>query len=168
MHTVANSTHLRKKPLRHIAQAGPTTCDYALSRHQLPQHRLEADAALAGERGGFAFRAVIVIAAGKADADFVAAEHRPLAPARRVLVIDQFALPAALRAAVSADIVEEGIAAADAAVMQHHDAGVAGVDAVEHPDVERIESVGDTVGSAGARRWRRILADPSQHSLDGA
>ena len=51
----------------------------SLDLSQLSQHRLEADAALAGERGGFAFRAFVVVAAGKADADLVAAEHRPLA-----------------------------------------------------------------------------------------
>ena len=36
------------------------------------------------------------------------------------------------------------------AVMQHHDAGVAAVDAIEHPDVNGIESVADAIRSAGA------------------
>ena len=31
--------------------------------------------------------------------------------------------------------------------MQQHDAGVAGIDAVEHPDVDRIETVSDAVGA---------------------
>ena len=68
----------------------------ALRLRQLPQHGLEADAAFAGERGGFRFRAVIVVGAGKADADFVAAEQRPLALARRMFAVDQFALPPAV------------------------------------------------------------------------
>src|SRR4051794_23476421 len=84
-----------------------------------------------------------------------------------MLVIDQFALPAAVRAAVGTDIVEEGIAAADAAVMQHHDSAVAGVDAVEHADVERIESVADAVYAVHAGRRRRRLADGGHDSVEG-
>src|SRR4051812_48920114 len=106
-------------------------------------HRLEADAALAGERGRFGFGALFGVAAGEADADFMAAEHRPLALARRMLLADEFALPSAARGRVGADIGEVPVAAADPAVMQHHDVGVAAVDTVEHPDVDRVESVGD-------------------------
>jgi hypothetical protein len=87
------------------------------------------------------------VAAGKADADLIAAEHRPLALARRVLVIDEFALPAAVGAGVGADIVEKCIAAADPAVVQHHDAGIAAVDAVEHPDMNGIKTVADPARS---------------------
>ena len=67
-----------------------------LKRYQLPQYRLETNAALAGERGGFAFRAFVVVGAGKADADLMAAEQRPLALAQRMLVVDDLALPSAV------------------------------------------------------------------------
>src|ERR1700687_3369524 len=114
---------------------------------QLLQHGAEANAALAGQSGRFGDRALIGVGAGKADADLVAAEHRPLALARRVLVGGEFALPPAVRAGVGADIIEERVAAADPAIVQHHDAGVAAVDAVKHPDVYRIEAVFDAVFS---------------------
>src|SRR6202163_1946689 len=110
---------------------------------QLLQDGAEANAALAGQSGRFGDRALIGVGAGKTDADLIAAEHRPLALARRVLVIDEFALPPAVRAGVGADIIEERIAAADPAIVQHHDAGVAAVDTVKHPDTNGIKTVAD-------------------------
>jgi len=53
----------------------------------------------------------------KADADFMAAEHRVLAPCRRVLLVEDLALPAAVLRSVGAEIVEECVATEDAAVM---------------------------------------------------
>src|ERR1700686_3315174 len=114
---------------------------------QLLQDGAEANAALAGQCGRFRDRALVGAGAGKADADLVAAEHRPLALARRVLVVDEFALPPAVRAGVGADIIEECVAAAYSAIVQHHDAGIAAVDTVQHPDVDRIEAVFDAVFS---------------------
>src|SRR4051794_28693281 len=67
------------------------------------QHRLEPNAAFAGKRSGLGVGAFIAVGAGKADADFMAAEHRTLALARRVLVIDDLALPFAVRGGVGAD-----------------------------------------------------------------
>src|SRR5690349_17414914 len=55
------------------------TRSLTLHIHQLSQHCLEADAALAGQCGGFADRALAVIRSGKTDADFMAAEQRPVA-----------------------------------------------------------------------------------------
>src|SRR3954470_10179546 len=106
-----------------IGCAGTALRDISPAREFL-HHCLEADAALAGERGGFGFGALFGVAAGEADADFVAAEHRPLALARRMLLADQLAFPSAARSRVGADIGEVPVPAADPAVMQHHDAGV--------------------------------------------
>src|SRR5882762_3256500 len=109
----------------------PTFPDHALGRpHQL-QRRRQPEAALAGKRNGFQFRALRVTGAGKTDANLVAAEYRILALGRGVLLIDDFALPAAARRTVGAEIVEKGIAAEDAAVDQQHHAGQAAIDAVE-------------------------------------
>src|SRR5438445_632260 len=105
-------------------QASAGMGPYAASKSGV--HRLTE--ALAAERGGFAYGAHVGVGAGKADADLVAAEYRPLALARGVLVIDEFAFPPAIGAGVGTDIVEERIAAADPAIVQHHDAGVAAVD----------------------------------------
>jgi NAD(P)-dependent dehydrogenase (short-subunit alcohol dehydrogenase family) len=55
----------RRRERRHRRAAAGEREGLALDLHQLSQHRLEADAALAGERGGFAFRALAVIRAGK-------------------------------------------------------------------------------------------------------
>src|SRR6202048_4719061 len=55
---------------------------YVSRYRQLLQHRADADAAFAGERGGCGDHAVIGVAAGKADSALVAAEHRPLALGR--------------------------------------------------------------------------------------
>src|SRR6202158_6189906 len=130
---------------------------------QLLQHGAEANAALAGESGRFRDRSLIGVGAGNADADLVAAEHRPLALARRVLVVDEFALPPAVRAGVGADVVEERVATAYPAIVQHHDAGVAAVDAVEHPDVYRIEAVFDAVFSDRKYGRRGLFANGSHH-----
>src|ERR1700687_960231 len=134
---------------------------------QLLQHGAETNAALAGERGGFRDRSLIRVGPGKADSDLVATEHRPLALARRVLVIDEFALPPAVRAGVGADVIEERIAAADPAIVQHHDAGVAAVDAVKHPDMDRIETVLDAIFSDRKCQRRGFFADRGHHRVEG-
>src|SRR5215212_12114939 len=92
-----------------------------LSVGQLFQHRAEANAALARERGGFRNRSLIGVTAGKPDTDLVAAEHRPFSLARGVLVVDEFAFPFAVGAGAGADIIEKRVAAADSAVLQYHD-----------------------------------------------
>src|SRR6202011_1712403 len=78
--------------------------------HQF-QHRAQSQTALAGERGGFEQRPLSVAGAGKADTDLVAAEYRVLALGRRVLLIEDLALPAAILRGVAADVVERGVAA---------------------------------------------------------
>src|ERR1019366_986894 len=135
----------------------------ALRLRQLLQHRAEANAALAGQSGRFRDRSLIGVGARKTDADLVAAEHRPLALARRVLVIDEFTLPPAVRAGVGAEIIEKRIAAADPAIVQHHDAGVAAVDAVKHPDMNRIKSVPDAALSGRRYRRRGLFANGGHH-----
>src|SRR5215218_10504628 len=67
----------------------------ASGRHEQPQHGVKADAALACQCSGKPLRPVVVIGAGKADSDFLATEHGARAAGRRVLVVDQFALPPA-------------------------------------------------------------------------
>src|SRR3954453_14795404 len=102
--------------------------------HQL-DHSGEAKAALAGERRRLQQRALLVTRAGKADPDLMAAENGILAFCRRVLLIEDLALPAAGRRGVAAKVIEECVAAENAAVMQQHDPGQAAFDPVEHPDV---------------------------------
>src|SRR5713226_3419331 len=84
-----------------------------------------------------------------------------------MLVVDEFALPPAVRAGVGTDIIEERVAAAYSAIVQHHDAGVAAVDAVQHPDVDRIEAVFDAVFSDRKYRWRGRFANGSHHGVEG-
>src|SRR6185503_8621378 len=76
----------------------------SLPLDQQPQHRAKADAALAGQRRRKSLRPFPGIGPGKADADYLAAEHRARSTRRRVLVVDQFALPLAVGEAVRARI----------------------------------------------------------------
>src|SRR5262249_32818445 len=85
--------------------------------------------------------------------------HGPLASAWRVLVIDEFALPAPVGTGVSADIVEEAVTSAHQTIAQQHDAGVATVDAVEHSDVNGIKTVADTTRSRRHDRRRGLLTN---------
>jgi len=55
-----------------------------LRRYQLPKHRTKPNAPLACQHGGFAFRALAVIGAGKTDADPTPTEDRTFAMARRM------------------------------------------------------------------------------------
>src|SRR6188472_3728848 len=103
---------------------------------QLAQYRLEADAALAGECGRVVFRAVVVVASDKADADLFAAKQRTLAHCRRMLAVDELALPAAVGRAICADVVEVRVAAADPPLMQHHDTVGATADSIKHIDAK--------------------------------
>src|SRR5258708_2308935 len=143
----------------------------ALRVRELCQERAEADAAFAGQCDRLGVGALFRVGAGKADADLIAAEHRALALARRMFVVDEFAPPPAVRARIGADIVEEGIAAAHLAVVQDHDTCVASVDTVEHADVDRIEAVLDARllerrngrrGSFAERRDQHVERDARQ------
>src|SRR5882757_511333 len=135
------SARLLIAPFKASVESTRTAFSIALSpAHQL-QHRGQSQAALACQCGGFQQRALLVASAGKADADLVAAEERILVLGRRVLLIEDLAPPAAVRRNVGADIVEERIAAENAAFIEQHHAGQAAGDAVKHPDVDGIESV---------------------------
>ena len=156
----------RRRQRRHRRAAAGEREGLAIYIHQLSQHRLEADAALAGERGGLAYRALAVIGAGKANADFMAAEQRPVTLGLRVLAVDEFALPFAVRRGVGPDIVEIRVAAPDAAIVQQHHAAVARIDAVEHADVDRIEAVADSVCTNRPGRRRIRVVDLAQDGLE--
>src|SRR5581483_4690511 len=103
----------------------------------------ETQAALAGERGCLQQRAVLVAGAGKTDADFMASEDRVLALGRRVLLVEDLALPAAVRAGVAADIIERRVAAEDTASLEQHHASEAAVDAIEQAQMDGVEAVDD-------------------------
>src|SRR4051812_1758311 len=140
------------------AYSGPIS----LSRpHQL-QGRCQPQAALSGQCDGFQFRTLAVAGAGKTDTHLVAAKHRIFALRRRVLLVDDLALPAAGGRAVGPKVIEEGIAAEDAAVHQQHHPGKAGIDAVERADVNGIEPIDDAAGSDLADRRQRLVVESGQ------
>src|SRR5258705_9113565 len=112
------SAHYHAPDARLARKATPPLC----RPHQF-QHRRQANAALARERDRFEFGALLVAGAGESDADLMAAEHGDLAFRRGMLLIEDFALPAAVRGSVGAEIVKERVAAENAAVDQQHDAG---------------------------------------------
>jgi hypothetical protein len=60
-----------------------------------------------------------------------------------VLLIEDFGLPAAVRGAVGAKIIEEAIATQDASIVEQHHAGVSSFDTIQRPDVNRIKPVDD-------------------------
>ena len=79
---------------------------------------------------------------------------------------EQSALPAAVGTAVGADIVEERITAANLAIVQHHDAGIAAVDAVKHPDMNGVKTIADAAFSDQNDRRRGLFADGSHHRVE--
>jgi hypothetical protein len=87
-----------------------------------PSHQLERgcqpQAALAGECDAFELAAVGSACSGEADADLITAEHWVFPFRRRVLLVEHLALPAAVSRGIGSEIVEERIAAEDAAVRQ--------------------------------------------------
>ena len=89
----------------------------------------------------------------------MAAEHRILAPRRRMLLVEYLALPAAVLRGVGAEIIEERVATEDAAVIEQHHAGQAAIDAVEHADVDGIEAVDDAAFADAAGDRDRLLLD---------
>src|SRR5262249_33181085 len=82
-----------------------------------------------------------------------------LAFRRRVFLIDELALPAAVRRGVGTEIIEERVAAEDATITQQHHAGLAATEAVQHPDVDRIEAANDTAVPNNAGRRNILVAE---------
>jgi len=90
----------------------------------------------------------------------MAAEDRIFTLRWRVLLVEDLALPAAVGRGVGAEVVEKGVTAEDAAVEQQHNAGQAGLDAVERAKLERIEPVDDTARPDSADRRQRLVVEP--------
>jgi hypothetical protein len=130
------------------------------------QRRGKTDAALADQRRRLDLGAIGVAAAREADADLVAAEQRMLVLGRGVLLIDEFPLPAAVSGTVGAEIIEERVAAEDAAVLQQHHAGLPAGEAVQHPDVDRVEPANDAAFADRPRRRDVIIAERRHHRAE--
>jgi len=96
----------------------------------------------------------------------MATEHRPLAAAGRMFAVDDLTLPSAVRSRVRSDVIEERIAAPDKAVTQHHDTAVAGIDTVEHADVDGIEPVTDAVRANCTGPWRIGIIDVAKNDRE--
>ena len=94
------------------------------------------------------------------------AEDGVLPHGRRVLLIQDLTLPAALLRGVGAEIIERGIAAQDAAFIEQHDAGQAALDTVKHADVNGIETVDDApLADATGDRYG-VLLDRRHHRVE--
>src|SRR3954470_10653261 len=87
------------------------------------------------------------------------AEQRVLVLGRGVLLVDELALPAAIRGSVGAEIIEERVAAEDAAVLQQHHASLPAGDAVQHPDVDRVKPADDAAFADWPRRRDVVIAE---------
>lgn len=132
---------------------------------QQRQRRGELQAALAGEGGGLPVGAMRVAMAGKADADLVAAEDR-IGAGRRVLLVDDLALPQAVGRRIGAEIIEERIAAEQPAVLQQHHSGEAARKPVTQPDPHRIQPVDRAAGADRAGRRHRLLVERRHHRAE--
>ena len=86
-----------------------------------------------------------------------------LALGRGVFLVDELALPAAVRRRVGAEIIEEGVAAENAAVMQQHHPRRAAGNAVQHPDVDRIEPADDAAVADRTGRRNVVVAERRHH-----
>src|SRR5204862_7291346 len=104
--------------------------------------------------------------AGYADAVFTAAEDRTLPHGRRVLLIQDLALPPGLLCGVGADIIARGLAAEDAAVIEQHDTGQAALDAVKHADVNGIEAIDDAPLADATGDRHGVLLDRRHHRVE--
>ena len=80
-----------------------------------------------------------------------------------MLLIEHLALPASVRRGVAADIVEECVAAENAAIIEQHHAGQAAVDAVLQPDVNGIKSIGDAAFSDHSAGGRDLIVNQRHH-----
>src|SRR5947209_8143673 len=133
--------------------------------HQF-EHRRQAKAALAGERGCFQQRSVLPAAAGKSDPDLMAAEHGIIAFDGRMFLVEDLPLPAAFLGGVAAEVIERCIAAENATVIEQHDAGQAALDTIEHTQVNGIEPVDDAALTHAAGDWDWLLLNRGQHGLE--
>src|SRR5207302_11020441 len=106
----------------------------------------------------------LVAGAGKTDADLMAAEYAVFAFRRRVLLVEDLALPAAVGRGIGAEVIEESIAAEDAAVQQQHDTRQAGLNAVECANLDGIEPIDNAALPDGADRRQRLVVEPRQFS----
>ena len=127
--------------------------------HELFQYRAKANASFACKRGRFRESSFFIVATREPDADLVTTEHLPRALARGVLMVDQFALPSAIRTGAGADVIEKCVTTADFTVVQHHHTGVAAVEAVKHPDVNGIETVSNRAFSGRRHRGQQFCMD---------
>src|SRR5690349_6744458 len=75
------------------------------------QRRCEADAALADQCSRLDLCTLGATAAREADTDLMTAEQRMLVLCRRMLLVDELALAAAIEGAIRAEIIEERVAA---------------------------------------------------------
>src|SRR3954463_7829123 len=87
------------------------------------------------------------------------AKQRMLVLCRGVLLVDELAFPAAVQRAVGAEIIEERVAAEDAAVLQQHHASLPAGDAVQHPDVDRVKPADDAAFADRPRRRDIVIAE---------
>ena len=92
----------------------------------------------------------------------MATEHEVFALGQCVLLVEDLALPAAVGRGVGAEVIEESVAAEDAAVQQQHDTRQAGFDSVERAKLEGIEPVDDTALPDGADRRQPLVVEPRQ------
>ncbi len=130
------------------------------------QRASEAELRFTSERGGLNLRAGFGVGAGETNADLIAAEDVLFALARRVFAVDQRSLPAAVGRGVGSDIMERCIAAMDPAVMQHHHAGIAAADPVEHRDVHGIETVANALRAGRRDTGSQIISDRGHHRAE--
>ena len=96
----------------------------------------------------------------------MAAEHGILPHCRRVLLVEDLAFPTAVLRSVGTEIIEEGVAAEDAAVVEQHHAGEAPLDTVKHPDVNGIEAVDDAALTEATGDRDRFLLDRRHDGLE--
>src|SRR6202012_6181395 len=80
---------------------------------------------------------------------------------------EDLALPAAIRAGVGAEIVEEGVAAEDAALIEQHDAGQSTVDTIKRTQMDGIQAIDCAALANSAFDRQGLLLDRRHHGLKG-
>src|SRR6185437_15994964 len=112
-----------------------------LDRHLQGQVRAEGNTGLADQRGAVDVGGACRIGAGEAATHLAAAENQIQPGCLGVLQDDHLAAPLAPAERVRARVIEEAVAAHDAAALEHHDAGRVAAPHAAHFNCDAVEPV---------------------------
>ena len=94
------------------------------------------------------------------------AEDGMLALGRRMLLIENFAAPAAIRRCIGTEIVKKRVATENAAVIEQHHTAKATDQTIEHLQMDRVKAIADAAVADDTGRRQRMLLQRGHHRMD--